>query len=278
VSSEIRLFTRNSVAKAKQVVANPDEPADPVGGGGFAEWAMLALHALRIELGKSYRVTIDLLSEMPGVLAEIGLTKLPHYTAFRDWFARIPMATWRAFLTVSVEAESGHAAVDSTGFDRDQPSRHYANCAHYHVRTLKVTALVDVETLYITDVHSAASTPSDFRVGPQIARRNAGRLRSLAADRGYDDKTFRDELRANGIRPLINHRIYWALDHAHNARMNSADYAQRWMVETAFSSIKRTLGADVRAHSWHLQFREMLLKATVDNLRRAIRYPESATA
>jgi hypothetical protein len=26
------------VAKAKSVVANPDEPADPEGGGGFAEW------------------------------------------------------------------------------------------------------------------------------------------------------------------------------------------------------------------------------------------------
>jgi len=33
---------------------------------------MLTLHAIRIELGKSYRVTLDLLNEMPGVLEEIG--------------------------------------------------------------------------------------------------------------------------------------------------------------------------------------------------------------
>jgi len=39
---------------------------------------MLTLHALRIELGKSYRSTVDLLSEMPGVLDEIGLSRLPH--------------------------------------------------------------------------------------------------------------------------------------------------------------------------------------------------------
>jgi hypothetical protein len=70
VTSEIRLFTRECVAKAKQVVANPDKPADPERGGGFAEWAMLTLHTLRIELGKSYRQTIDLLSEMPGILEE----------------------------------------------------------------------------------------------------------------------------------------------------------------------------------------------------------------
>jgi len=59
---------------------------------------MLALHALRIELGESYRVAVDLLSEMPGILEETGLTRIPHYTVLRTWFARIPTKTWRAFL------------------------------------------------------------------------------------------------------------------------------------------------------------------------------------
>lgn len=273
MTSEIRRFTRVTVATAKSVVENPGEPADPVGGGGFADWAMLTLHALRIELGKSYRQTIDLLSEMPGVLEEIGLTRLPHFTVLRDWFEKIPMARWRAFLRRSAEKRTGHAAIDSTGFDRDQPSRHYAQRAHYRVRTLKVTALVDVETLYVTDVHVSTKTPSDFRIGPQVTRRNAGDLLSVAADRGYDDKAFRDELRADGIRPLIKHRIYWALDHAHNARIDRDRYNKRWMVETVFSSLKRTLGAAVHARSWHLEFREMVLKCTVYNLRRSVRFP-----
>jgi hypothetical protein len=124
--SEFRLFTRNSVAKAKSVVENSDEPADPEGGGGFAEWVMLALQAIRIELGKSYRQTIDLLSEMPGILEELGLTRLPHFTVLRDWFETIPMETYRAFLGASAEKRSGHAVIVATGFDRDQPSRHYA--------------------------------------------------------------------------------------------------------------------------------------------------------
>lgn len=89
MSAEIRRFTRNSVTKAKRVVATPDAPANPVGGGGVAEWAMLTLHALRIEPGNSYRVTCDSLSEMPGVLDEIGLTRVPHYTVRRDWIETI---------------------------------------------------------------------------------------------------------------------------------------------------------------------------------------------
>jgi Transposase and inactivated derivatives, IS5 family len=179
----------------------------------------------------------------------------------------------RANLHASAEKRTGHAAIDSTGFDRDQPSRHYANRTNYRVRALKVTALVDVETLYITDIHSTTSKKHDAKIGPQVARRNADDLRSLAADRGYDAKAFRKELRKNGVRPLIKHRIMNPLDHAHNARMDSDRHHQRSMSATVFSSIKRTLGAAVRARSWWLEFREMLLKATVYNLRRSVRYP-----
>jgi hypothetical protein len=51
---------------------------------------MLTLHALRIELGKSSRQTIDLRSEMLGVLDEIGLTRLPHFAVLRDCFGKLP--------------------------------------------------------------------------------------------------------------------------------------------------------------------------------------------
>ena len=47
------------MAKAKSVVANPDEPADPSGGGGFAEWTQIALILFRVELKKSLRETKD---------------------------------------------------------------------------------------------------------------------------------------------------------------------------------------------------------------------------
>jgi len=63
------------------------------------------------------------------------------------------------------------------------------------------------------------------------------------------------------------------LDYAHNARMDRDRYDRRSMNETVFSSIKRTHGCAKRARSWWLEFREMLLKATVYNLRRSVRYP-----
>jgi hypothetical protein len=49
---------------------------------------------------------------------------------------------------------------------------------------------------------------------------------------------------------LVKYRLYSSLEYAHNARMNSDSYNRRWMVETAFPSIKRTLDSAVR--SWTL--------------------------
>ncbi len=91
---------------------------------------MLTLQTLRIELGKSYRQTIGLLSEMPGILEEIGLTRLPHFTVLRDWFEQIPMETYRAFLGESAEKRTGHAAIDSTGFAYGPVSCTYSVVQH----------------------------------------------------------------------------------------------------------------------------------------------------
>jgi len=45
----------------------------PRRGGGFAEYAVVSLHCLRVYLEQSYREALDLLSEMPHILGEIGL-------------------------------------------------------------------------------------------------------------------------------------------------------------------------------------------------------------
>jgi len=48
---------------------------------------MVVLHTLRIELGKSYLGTIDLLSEIPWIPEETGLKRLPHFTVLRTCLA-----------------------------------------------------------------------------------------------------------------------------------------------------------------------------------------------
>ncbi|MEY7851744.1 IS5 family transposase [Natrarchaeobius sp. A-rgal3] len=272
--SKISRFTGKVVTLAKNAVGGRGESAAPQGGGGFADYAVVSLHCLRIYLEKSYREALDLLSEMPQILAEIGLEKadLPDHSTLVKAFDRIKIAVWRVLLRLSAQLHepSGHAAMDATFFDRENASKHYCRRTNYRVQTLKTTALVDTASQAVLDVHCTTEKRHDTQIGWQLARRNAGELHSLAADKGYDWQRLRDKLREEDVRPLIKHREFRPIDHAHNARIDETLYGQRALSETVFSVIKRTLGNAVRARSWYREFREIVLMCVVYNIKRAV--------
>ncbi|MDF9748441.1 IS5 family transposase [Natrinema salsiterrestre] len=271
--SKISRFTKKAVRLAKNAVGGRGESA-PQGGGGFADYAVVSLHCLRIYLEKSYREALDLWSEMPQILAEIGLEKadLPDHSTLVKAFDRINMAVWRVLLRLLAQLHepSSHAAMDATFFDRENASKHYCRRTNYRVQTLKTTALVDTESQAILDIHCTTEKRHDTQIGWQLARRNADELHSLAADKGYDWQQLRDKLREEGVRPLIKHREFRPIDYAHNARIDGTLYGQRALSETVFSVIKRTLGDTVRARSWYREFREIVLMCVVYNIKRAV--------
>jgi IS5 family transposase len=82
---------------------------------------------------------------------------------------------------------------------------------------------------------------------------------------------FREKLRAEGVRPLIKHRIFASYDHAHNARTEDDLYNQRSVCITVNSVIKRSYGSVVRPRAWYRQFREITLAAAVYNVERALK-------
>jgi IS5 family transposase len=112
---------------------------------------------------------------------------------------------------------------------------------------MKATALVDSVTRTVCNVQPTAKWRHDTAVGPQFARRNAGDLLGLTAEKGYDRNAFREWLPDHDVRPLIRHCIYASSDHAHNARMDDDLSNRRWTSETCFSVMKRSQGATVRA-------------------------------
>ena len=196
--SEVSRFTTRAVTLAKNAVDDRDESAASSRGGGFADHALVSLHCLRVYLEKSYRVALDLLSEMPQITGEIGLdaADLPHHSTLVKAFDRFTIAIWRVLLRLSAQLHdpSGHAAIDATFFDRENASRHYCRRTDYRVQTLKATALVDTDTQAVLDVHCTMSRRHDTKIGEQVALRNAGDLLSLAADKGYDWMALRKEL------------------------------------------------------------------------------------
>ncbi len=274
--TQISRFIGEVVPVAQNVIGDGDESAAPEGGGGFAGYALVSLHCLRIYLDTSYRMTIDLLKEMPQITGEIGLSAadLPSPSTLCKAFDRISMSVCRVLLRHSAQLHdpSKHGAIDATFYERSAASRHYCQRISYRVQKLKVTKLVDTESQAVLDVHCSTNREgSDADLAEQIARRNASDLRSLAADKGYDKQSLRKALRDLDIRPLIKHRIFAPYDHAHNARIDEQRYNQRSMTETVNSTVKRSLGFAVRARSWFREFREIALMCVVYNIKRAVK-------
>ena len=255
---------------AKEHVDDPDEPAAPDGDSGFAEWVQITLILLRTELDKSLRESEAWFNDSKPISDELHIDKSPDHTTLCRWEQEYRMRDLRSLLRRSAEQAgwSGEAAIDASGFQRDQTSYHYRNRANYSLQSMKTTILIDVHSLAIKDVHFTTQKAWDGHIGMQVFRRNAEDLRVLSADANYSWGELREECRSESTRPLIKHREQTPLQKAHNARMNE-DYNQRWMSETGFSQLKEDDGEKLRSRSWHGQFRELTRKCIVHNLTQA---------
>ncbi|QAU14050.1 IS5 family transposase [Halorubrum sp. BOL3-1] len=252
---------------AKQALGkHVGEPAS----GGFARWVHVVLHCFRVEETHSYRETPNRLKYMAEVrdALNLDLDDLPDHTTIYKSFDRLKMWVWRALLRVSAQQhpQSGHAAIDSTFFDRRRASSYFRQRAGRTIQTLKATTLTDVESLAVLDVHIAARWKHDTKTGPRVVRRNADDLQSVAADNGFQDWHTEYEIAAHDVEYLVHHRGSSAKATANNTLNQANGYSQRWMAETSYSTTKRSLGDAVRALSWYRQFREIVLMFAISNI------------
>lgn len=275
VSTKLSRFTRKVVSLAKKAVGDGHQPPVQKGEGGYADWVIVGLHGLREYLGHPYRRLLDVLHEMPGIVAKFGLSveELPDFTTVCTRKQNLEMRIWRVMLRLSAQLqETGEIqAIDATGFDRVAASRHYANRTNYRFRSVKTTALVDCDSSLILDIHCSMKQPHDTQIGWQVLQRNLHQVETLTADKGYDWDEFRRFLREEDVRPVIKHREFSSLDAAHNARIDDETYHRRSVVESVFASLRRRFDDTIRARTWFGQFREIVLKAAVKNIETAIK-------
>jgi hypothetical protein len=88
---------------------------------------------------------------MPAVCYRLGvlLDAPPDPTTFYHSFDRYVMYIWQALLRISAQQhpQSGHVALDSTFFERNQGSQHYLQRRSRSVKTVKATTLTNTESL-----------------------------------------------------------------------------------------------------------------------------------
>lgn len=263
-------FTSTCVRLAKKATSDAAAPAVKNGDGGYADWVIVALHAVKEHLGHPYRQLMDVLAEMPKIVGRLGLSieELPHYTTVCHAKERLYMPNWRQFLDHTSELqELGNVqAIDASGFDRIAASRKYATRTNYTFQAMKTTILVDCSSGTILDVHCSTKQPHDTQVARQVLERNLDRISTITADKGYDSDPLRRFLQAHSVNTVIKHREFSLLDRADNLQQNDEVYNQRSVSETGFRILKQRFGDRLTTRSWYAQFRELVVRCSVKNI------------
>ena len=181
--SQLSLFTDRLVSLAKYAVKGDPAPAVKKGDGGYANWVIITLYALRDYLHPPYRRLLDVLHEMHGIVEKLVLhvTDLPDFTTVCVRKQALKIVVWRTLLRLSAHLHntSDVQAIDATGFDRRSGSRHYVNRMDYSFKSAKTIALVDCKTGVVLDIHCPMKQPDDTQIGGQVLRRNLDHLQTI---------------------------------------------------------------------------------------------------
>jgi hypothetical protein len=148
---------------------------------------------------------------------------------------------------------------------------------------LKIHIAVDVKRKRILALEVTDEKVGDERMLQPLVEEalRKGKIAKTIGDGAYDTKSSFRYLDANGIEPVIKvrrdassraggcvPRRLVAQEYLHDpeAWKRRHGYGQRWMVETVFSSLKRTFGEYVSAKTMHNMANEIMLKASLYNL------------
>lgn len=262
-------FARKVKHIAKQALG---KKATKPKSGGLPRWTHIAVHCIRKQENYTYKQLTNRLSLMPKIcnILKLHPKALPHPSTFCHSFDRFKIHIWQALLRISAQKlkNSGHVALDSTFIKRKHTSHYYIKRSNRKVKTIKVTTITDTQSLAVLDLHCCIKRLHDTKAGPKIITRNIDKIKSVAADKAFQDWHTELKYQAHNIKPLICHKGSKENTTAHNVAIRDNGYNQRWMAETTYSTIKRTQKNGLNSQSWYKQFREITLMFAINNIKK----------
>ena len=103
VHTKLSRFTNQVVTLAQKAVVGTPKPAVQHGDGGYADWVIVSIHALKTYLDHPYRRLLDVLYEMPRICRILDLEPctLPDFTTVCARMQDLKMPLWRDLLRLS---------------------------------------------------------------------------------------------------------------------------------------------------------------------------------
>ena len=215
---------------------------------------------------------------MRGLSQHVDGLKAPDYTTI--WWR---VAKMKVDLASSVALDKDVTiAVDSSGIKVSNRGEWIHKKWKVKRGFIKIHIAVDTKAKQILAIEVTKEDVGDGRMLKRLVDGSLSKavLKGVVADGAYDSKSNFRMLAERGIDPLIRvrknasfkgggcmPRKFAVVEQLGNANWRrERGYGYRWMVESAFSSIKRVFGEYICAVKWPNIVKELLLKASIYNL------------
>lgn len=168
------------------------------GNKEFTNYQRISIIILFERSKKSLRDFVEELSELKWV-SWLGLKKIPKKSTLHDWLKMFDMKVIRKIGKVLLQNKINLTAIDGTGFDSWQRSRHYEKRINeYNMPYAKVDLFIDVKQRKIIDFNLTMKREHDAKIAKKIFRRNNLKDIIILGDGGYDAEPLHEIVRNKG--------------------------------------------------------------------------------
>ena len=172
------------------------------GNKEFTNYQRISIIILFYKSGKSIRDFVVDFNETKWI-SWLGLKKIPKKSTLHDWLKLFDMQIIRKICKTLLPKNVELVAIDGTGFDSWQRSRHYekrvGEISMPHMPYAKADLFVDVKRQIILDFNFLTYREHDVKGAERIFKRNKIRNVIGLGDKGFDSEHLHEIARANGI-------------------------------------------------------------------------------
>ncbi len=141
---------------------------------------------------------MDEMKEMKWI-SWLALRKVPSKSVLHNWLNQFKMKTIRQLLKLLLPKEIELTAIDGTGIDSWQRSRHYEKRINEtHMPYAKADLFIDVKSRRILDFSLVCKHQHDIIAAKQIFKRFKLKEIIILADKGYDSEKLHELVRDKG--------------------------------------------------------------------------------
>lgn len=215
----------------------------------------------------------------------LGFIKVPKKSTLHDWLKIFDIKCIRKICNLLLPEKVELTAIDGTGFDAWQRSRHYEKRAE-EINPLpkmpyaKAGLFVDVKTQIILDFDLVMSHEHDVKIAERIFKRNKINDIIGLGDKGFDSENLHETARANGITFYVPVRKM--NKRAYKNKRPSGKYRRQCVVmpkfkgmrsinETVNSVLKRTQIHYLKSKNKVMREREFGWNILLYNIKRTIK-------